>query len=115
MICVKKGERISDKASILFSKHFYNALFSQTRTVCQAFELAKASIHAEKDKYLANEYHKFIILKDTDRIDNQNDGSCQDSSCHGGSMPYMLHQKKKKKHKCSVFGPFMKGAIQNVG
>ena len=28
VICVKRGEKILDEASILFSKHFYHALFS---------------------------------------------------------------------------------------
>ena len=34
VICVRKGERISDDASIMFSKAFYHALFSQTVSVC---------------------------------------------------------------------------------
>jgi len=34
VICVRKGVKISDEASILFTKAFYNALFSERVTVC---------------------------------------------------------------------------------
>jgi len=34
VICIKRGEKISDDASILFTKAFYHALFSQTVSVC---------------------------------------------------------------------------------
>lgn len=42
VICIKYGERISDKASIIFAKVFYKTLFTESQTVCSAFEIAKA-------------------------------------------------------------------------
>jgi hypothetical protein len=66
---VRKGYQISDEASILFSKSFYHALFSQTVTVCKAFELAKAALSADKNKSLALEAKKFVLLKDSDEIE----------------------------------------------
>ena len=42
VICIKGSETISDTASIVFAKVFYNALFSNASfTICKAFKIAK--------------------------------------------------------------------------
>ena len=42
VISIKDSETISDEASIIFAKAFYNALFSNENfTVCKAFKIAK--------------------------------------------------------------------------
>ena len=71
VICIRKGEQIRDDASIKFSKAFYHKLFSQTVTICEAFNFAKEILKCDKDKSLAAEHHKFILLKDTDEKTNQ--------------------------------------------
>lgn len=49
MICVKKNFKISDEASICFSKTFYTALFSQQKTVCEAFDIAISHLKSQED------------------------------------------------------------------
>lgn len=44
VICVQEHTQISDEASICFSKNFYTQLFSQTKTICEAFEIAKSNL-----------------------------------------------------------------------
>ena len=39
-------------------------------SVCKAFDLAKQMLLSENDKKLANEAYKFIIIKETDEIQN---------------------------------------------
>ncbi|CDW83802.1 nb-arc domain protein [Stylonychia lemnae] len=114
VICVRKGFQISDEAAIAFSKNFYHALFSQTVSVCQAFELAKAAMRAEKNKKIAEESRKFIIIKDIDEIANRH--SNQNQHNQGITLQDFPDQIMKPKiHKCTTFGPFMKGQVQNVG
>ena len=49
VICIKEDERINDKAQILFSKSFYSILYSQTKSICQAFDMARDCIEASDD------------------------------------------------------------------
>ena len=40
VICIKKEQSILDDACIQFSKSFYDALFNDKRTPCEAFHFA---------------------------------------------------------------------------
>jgi hypothetical protein len=44
VVCVQEGSKISDMASIIFTQAFYHGLFSETLTVCRAFDLAKSQL-----------------------------------------------------------------------
>ena len=41
VICIKSGERISDKASLRFSRVFYETLFVKNYNVWASFNIAK--------------------------------------------------------------------------
>lgn len=70
---MKKNFKISDEASICFSKTFYTALFSQQKTVCEAFDIAISHLKSQEDKELAKEYEKFMLLKDKLEFDHIKD------------------------------------------
>ena len=55
VICVTEDAKISDEASIIFSRTFYKALFSETKTVCEAFAIAKSYLSSLTNPGLANE------------------------------------------------------------
>jgi hypothetical protein len=55
---------------------------------------------------LANEAHKFLILKDKESFE-------VDSEIKVGGKSF-THKKKVHEHRCKQFGPFNKGAIQNM-
>lgn len=84
----------------MFSKSFYHALFSQTVTVCQAFDLAKAALRADKNKLLAAESKKFVLLKDTDEKKSHT------LNPNTNALAVYPINQRPKKHKCTVFGPF---------
>ena len=69
VISIRQNEEISDQAQIEFSKVFYEIIFSQTKSICQAFKLAKNSIFCHEDESIRNEAHKFIIIRDIDDYD----------------------------------------------
>jgi hypothetical protein len=103
VICIKRGEKISDEASIMFTRAFYHALFSQTVSVCQAFKIAKTSLKSERDKRLANEAMKFVLFT--------NDGGKKQHNSEDMMMQmYGIHDK----HTCNVFGPFKKGQVEDI-
>jgi hypothetical protein len=57
VVCIKSGYTISDKASLRFSKVFYETLFVKGYNVCSAFEIAKQEVqktvnHTEANKFL---------------------------------------------------------------
>lgn len=59
VVCIKAGERISDKASLRFSKVFYETLFVKNYNVCSAFNIAKEEINKVIN---ASEANKFMLL-----------------------------------------------------
>lgn len=59
VICIRSGERISDKASLRFSRVFYETLFVKNYNVCTAFHIAKEEINKVIN---ATEANKFVLL-----------------------------------------------------
>lgn len=59
VICIKGGEKISDKASLRFSRVFYETLFVKNYNVCTSFRIAKEEIHRVINGTEAN---KFMLL-----------------------------------------------------
>jgi len=59
VICIRGGERISDKASLRFSRVFYETLFVKNYNVCTSFNIAKEEIR----KIIGlSESSKFLLL-----------------------------------------------------
>lgn len=58
VICIKSGEKISDKASIRFAEVFYESLFAkeQKYNVCSAFQIAKNHIKLHCSESEANKF-----------------------------------------------------------
>ena len=57
VICIQKDQTISDKASLRFSRVFYETVFVKKYSVCKAFQLAKDDIRilinaGEADKFM---------------------------------------------------------------
>ena len=59
VVCIRSGERISDKASLRFSRVFYETLFVKNFNVCTAFSYAKEEVSQVIN---ASEANKFILL-----------------------------------------------------
>ena len=59
VICIQKSDTISDKASLRFSKVFYETIFVKKYSVCKAFALAKEDV---KTLYTAGESSKYMLL-----------------------------------------------------
>jgi len=59
VICIRRGERISDKASLRFSRVFYETLFVKNYNVCASFSIAKEEVSKVIN---SSEASKFILL-----------------------------------------------------
>lgn len=66
VIWIKSGERISDKASLRFSRVFYETLFVKNYNVWTSFEIAKEEINKVIN---ASEANKFLLLIRNDSDD----------------------------------------------
>ena len=84
VICIRKTEKLYDKAAIIFSENFYELLFKERLSVCEAFKLAKQIVKKHTDPDVRLESQKFSIL-------TQNSGS---------------------NHTCSILGPFPDGKVE---
>ncbi|CAI2383959.1 unnamed protein product [Moneuplotes crassus] len=87
VICIQKDKTISDKASLRFSKVFYETLFAKKYSVCKAFKIAKDDIRTLIN---ATEANKFLILIN----ENAN---------------------KNKKHKCFPISKLKDGNLTKIG
>jgi len=65
VICIKKGQRISDKASLRFSRVLYETLFVKNYNVCTSFEIAKEEVRKVINSTEANKFLLFIQRSDT--------------------------------------------------
>ena len=74
VICIKSGERISDKASLRFSRVFYETLFVKNYNVWASFNIAKEEISKVIN---ASEANKFKLL-----IQDRNGCSFNYKDCH---------------------------------
>ena len=61
VICVKRDERILDKACQIFTRAFYNSCLTGKKTICEAFEIAKEQVRADQ-KLPKGEENKFVLL-----------------------------------------------------
>lgn len=86
VVCVKKMEEIEDQAAVLFSESFYELLFKEKLTICQAFELAKDMLGSNQNRMMAKEAEKLMMIRHSD----------------------------KGKHECTVLGPFPSGLVENL-
>lgn len=59
VICIQKSDTILDKASLRFSKVFYETLFMKRYSVWEAFNIAKNDI---KSLFSADESRKYLLL-----------------------------------------------------
>jgi len=85
-VCVKKLEEIEDQAAVLFSESFYELLFKEKLTICQAFDLAKELLGSNQNRTLAKEAEKLMIIRHSE----------------------------KGKHECKVLGPFPSGNVEDL-
>ena len=68
VVCVKREEKVLDRASIVFSKAFYHSLFTGRHSVTHAFEIAQARVCADGSVGLGMggggvEADKFVYLR----------------------------------------------------
>ena len=72
VIWIKESEKISDEASIIFAKAFYQALFSlNSYSIWNAFDAAKATVKLQGgNAWGAGEYNKYILKSRYLIIDN---------------------------------------------
>jgi hypothetical protein len=87
VICILKTEKLYDKAAIIFSENFYELLFKESLTVCEAFNIAKKTVKHHTDPEVQQESYKFSILTQKDRLD---------------------------KHVCAILGPFPDGKVEQL-
>ena len=58
VICIKQDEKILDKASLLFSKVFYETLFTKKYSVCDAYKTARKEV---SETFCNSEANKFML------------------------------------------------------
>ena len=91
VIWIKQNERISDKASLRFSKVFYETLFVKKYSVWKAFEIAKEDIRTLINNGEAN---KFILMVTNNESSTKN---------------------KSQKHVCFPISNFKEGRLTKHG
>ena len=99
VIWIKGGEKISDKASLRFSKVFYETLFVKNYNVCTAYNIAKEEINKVIN---STEASKFLLLIQDDT--NQKDKI----------DIYGRNKKRKQAHKCYALTNFREGSLINI-
>ncbi|CAI2382289.1 unnamed protein product [Moneuplotes crassus] len=101
VICIQQGEKISDRASLRFSKVFYETLFVKHYNVCTSFRIAKEEI----DKVInSTEANKFMLLT---QDDDQIKSSAAEQDMYGFAS-------SKKRHKCNALTNFKTGCLTNM-
>ncbi|CAI2386420.1 unnamed protein product [Moneuplotes crassus] len=60
VICIQKEDTVLDKASLRFSKVFYETLFMKKYSVCDAFNIAKGDIKSLFSSFEASKYLLFV-------------------------------------------------------
>lgn len=88
VICIKQEWKIMDKASLLFSKVFYETFFSKKFSACNSFKTAKKEVSEILGK---TEASKFMLMTQDD-----------------------LNPYSGKVHKCKGFANFSKGSFCNM-
>jgi nucleoside-triphosphatase THEP1 len=88
VICIRSGERISDKASLRFSRVFYETLFVKNYNVCTSFKIAKEEINKVIG---SNEANKFLLLIQPEKSYRSTDS-----------------------HKCNILSDFKNGGLTSM-
>lgn len=64
VICIMESEKISDDASIVFGKAFYQALYTLNGyTICDAFNAAKQTVKFQSGSGVRTGEHNKYIMK----------------------------------------------------
>lgn len=63
-ICVEHKSEIDDEAISIFNKHFYQFLFKENQSVCQAFHKAKSILQDDKrdHKFWQDQASRIILM-----------------------------------------------------
>ncbi|CAI2377825.1 unnamed protein product [Moneuplotes crassus] len=94
VICIKQSEEIADKASLCFSRVFYETLFVKNYTVCASFHFAKEEVNK---MFKSVEAYKFILLIP------------QETRKKNSNTP------KTSKHRCQAVTSIIPGGLVNLG
>jgi tetratricopeptide (TPR) repeat protein len=76
VVCVRRSQRVMDKASIAFARAFYHALVSG-KNVYASFRIGKARVASESG-IPASESDKFVLLERQQHQDSTTDSTTQD-------------------------------------
>ncbi|CDW72615.1 UNKNOWN [Stylonychia lemnae] len=61
VICIKAEKQLLDEVAVKFSRIFYQLVFTSSKTICEAFDIAKKDVLSNFNK---KESEKFLIYKD---------------------------------------------------
>ena len=109
VICIRGGEKISDKASLRFSKVFYETLFVKNYNVCTSFYIAKEEINKVINSTEASKF--MLLIQEYDQwesVYNPNSGSTKKHRC------YALTNFKEGKLTCMDNKPMFDSNPTNV-
>jgi hypothetical protein len=93
VICIKSEKQIKDEAAVLFSKVFYQEIFSNKSTICQAFWRAREEV--KTDGRYHEEVSKFMLLLHDTKTNVNSDATdrqcktCLDPKCKQGLAEYI--------------------------
>ncbi|CDW71451.1 UNKNOWN [Stylonychia lemnae] len=106
VICVKSGQQIADLAVITFSKSFYHSVFSQTMTICDAFNMAQKQVQV---KYGTGESNKFSILinEESHSPDHRDKAKVNQSGTYKS-----MKSNDSDGHRCKIFGTLKQGDLE---
>jgi len=97
VICIRGEEKISDKASLRFSRVFYETLFVKNYNVCTSFYFAKEEISKVISKSEANKY--LLLIQDKE----------------GNTINFYTGEKiVQNKHKCHALTNFKEGGLLDM-
>ena len=96
VICIKGGEKISDKASLRFSKVFYETLFVKNYNVWTSFYIAKEEINKVINTTEASKF--MLLIQEHDHWD----------------ITYNPNSGAAKKHRCYALTNFKEGKLVNM-
>jgi len=74
VICINQNQTILDKAAVDFSKFFYDEVFDNYSTICEAFDRAKAQVQNIYGAYHAN---KILLKTNPDTHEQANLQKCR--------------------------------------
>ncbi|CAI2368691.1 unnamed protein product [Moneuplotes crassus] len=106
VVCIRQGDKISDKTSLRFSKVFYETLFVKNYNVCTSFQIAKDEI---RKVFNSTEANKFLLLTQQSKSGSQLEDD-KHHKCHAlanfkqGTLVSMNEQTMFESHPSNVEG-----------